>query len=343
MKLNPQQLTSHLSSGIQGVYLLSGDEPLLVEETLDEIRETAHKNGFDEREAHLVERSFDWDEFEAGLQNLSLFAPRRLIELRLPTGKPGEKGAKKIVTLVVDKIPDTILIFIMPRLDKQAANSKWARTLAREGVWINHHAPDRGSLPRWIEGRLEKAGLSCDADALDLLAARVEGNLLAARQEIDKLALLADGTHIDIDTMRDAVTDGARYDVFQLTDAALAGNGRRAARILQGLKREGVAAPLVMWSLGREISVLTDVVHGIDRGLSAGRAMSDARVWQARQNLIGHAARQLDVVSARELLRRASETDRIIKGARFGQTWNALMELTLTLSGSGGRDSRVRS
>jgi len=166
------------------------------------------------------------------------------------------------------------------------------------------------------------------------LAARVEGNLLAAKQEIDKLVLLAEDDQVTLDTVRAAVADGARFDVFQLTDAALAGNRSRAARILHGLHREGVAAPLVMWSLAREISLVVDVVYRMNGGSSAAKAMTDARVWRSRQSLIGRAVRSLDLKSAQQLLVGACLADRIVKGARPGHAWNALLELTLALAGS---------
>jgi DNA polymerase-3 subunit delta len=189
-------------------------------------------------------------------------------------------------------------------------------------------------LPKWIAERLRRAGLKADNESLELLAARVEGNLLAAKQEIDKLILLAENGRVTIDTVRAAVADGARFDVFQLTDAALAGDRTRAARVLHGLQREGVAAPLVMWSLAREINVVADVVYRMDGGSSAGRAMADAGVWRSRQGLIGKAARSFDLPAARQLVASAGHADRVVKGARPGQTWNALLELTLALAGS---------
>jgi len=334
VKLSQGQLSSHLSSGVAPVYLISGDEPLMVDETRDAIRAAAGEQGIVDREVHVAERGFNWDEFAAGLQNLSLFATHRLVELRLPTGKPGDKGARFLAAVANDPIPDTVLMVITPGLDSRTAKSKWASSLARHSVWIALRAPDAGALPGWIAGRLHAAGLTGDSEALELLAARVEGNLLAAKQEIDKLVLLAEDDQVTLDTVRAAVADGARFDVFQLTDAALAGNRSRAARILHGLHREGVAAPLVMWSLAREISLVVDVVYRMNGGSSAAKAMTDARVWRSRQSLIGRAVRSLDLKSAQQLLVGACLADRIVKGARPGHAWNALLELTLALAGS---------
>jgi DNA polymerase-3 subunit delta len=334
VKLDPRQLSAHLSSGVAPVYLISGDEPLLVDEALDVIRASAAGQGIVDREVHVAERSFDWAEFAAGLQNLSLFATHRLVELRLPTGKPGDKGARFLTAVASAPIPDTVLVVTTPGLDSRAAKVKWVSSLARGAVWVVLRAPDTAALPKWIAGRLHAAGLQSDPEALDLLAARVEGNLLAAKQEIDKLVLLADDGRVTIDTVRAAVADGARFDVFQLTDAALAGDHSRAARILNGLQREGVAAPLVMWSLAREIGLVVDVVYRMNSGSSAASAMTDAGVWRSRQSLIGRAVRVLDLQSARQLLAGACHADRIVKGARRGQTWNALLELTLALAGN---------
>lgn len=333
MKLNPRQLSSHLSSGPAPVYLVSGDEPLLVDEALDTMRAAAVQHGYTERELHVVERGFDWNELAAGLQNLSLFAARRIVELRLPTGKPGEPGGKFLTALVAEPPPDTVFIVITPTLDGRTTKTKWASSLARDGVWLVLRSPGHASLPRWIEGRLQRAGLSADPEALELLAGQVEGNLLAAKQEIDLLELLADDGRVTVDTVRASVANGARYDVFQLTDAALAGDAQRAVRILGGLEREGIAAPLVLWSLVREIGTIADVVYRVAAGVAPGKAMADLRIWDSRQSLIGRATGALGVGGARTLLRRAAQTDRIVKGSLHGQPWNALLELTLALAG----------
>jgi DNA polymerase-3 subunit delta len=333
VKLTPQQLNSHLSSGVAPLYLVSGDEPLLVGEVLDAIRASAAQQGYADREVHVVERSFDWGGLDAGLQNLSLFASRRIVELRLPTGKPGDQGARFLTRVAGEAIPDTIILVSTPALDSKTAKSKWASTLMREGVSIPLRRPDSAAMPAWISARLKKVGLTGDSEALELLAARVEGNLLAAKQEIDKLVLLAGEGRVTVDTVRMSVADGARFDVFQLTDAALAGNCKRAARILGSLEREGVAAPLVMWSLARDATLVADVVLRRDAGVSVGKAMNDAGVWRSQQSQIGRAARSHNSATARKLIQTASSTERIVKGARAGQPWNALMELTFALAG----------
>jgi len=334
VKLNPGQLESHLSSGVAPVYLVSGDEPLLVDEVVDEIRAAARKAGCEERELHVTSRGFDWASLSAGMQNMSLFSSRRLIEVRLPTGKPGDKGSKFIVALANSKPDDSITVFITPALDSRTAKSKWASTIAKQGAWIPVRSPDHEQIPGWIAARLRRSELTIDDDALEMLASRVEGNLLAAKQEIDKLLLIAGDGHVTLDAVRESVADGARYDVFQLTDAALAGDSARALRVLNGLRREATAPPLVLWSLAREVTALADIVARMDQGVSAARAMQDAKVWGKRQTLVGRAAKGRDLASMRRLVSCTAATDRIIKGARHGQVWDALAEITLALAGN---------
>jgi len=333
VKLNPSQLEKHLKGELSPVYLVSGDEPLLVDEALMKLRTAAISQGYTERQTHIVERGFDWDEFAASLQTMSLFAERRLAELRLPTGKPGTEGARYFASLLEQAPPDTIIIVVTPALTGSAQKTKWVSNLTKAGSWLPLYAPDHRDLPRWLAGRLKAAGLSADQEALQLLCAQIEGNLLAAKQEIDKLVLLAEGGRVDVDTVRKSVADGARFDVFQLTDAALAGQGARAARILYSLEREGIAAPLVLWSLVREITVVSDVILRMAGGQSAGAAMAQAGVWRNRQNLISHAVRGRKAAHAHRLMSSAGQADLIVKGAKYGQPWNALLELTMTLAG----------
>lgn len=333
MRLNLRQLPAKLRAGLAPIYLLSGDEPLLVEEALDAIRAAARQAGFAGRERYVAERGFDWDVFQRGLDNLSLFAESQLVELRLPTGKPGDAGARHLVALAADPPPDKVVVVMTPALTGNAAKTKWVKSLVDAGVWVPLRPPDVSELPGWLAGRLRAAGLECDAPAVELLAARVEGNLLAAKQEIDKLVLLAGGQRVDVEAIRAAVADGARYDVFQFADAALAGDSERATRILRHLEQEGVAATLVLWSLVREVTTLRTVTHHAGHGEPLSRALSAAGVWRSRESLVGGAARRVGVAGARRLLQQAAAADRIVKGARQGLPWNALLELTLGLAG----------
>jgi len=328
VRLNPQQLETHVRGKLAPLYLVSSDEPLLVDEVLARLRPAAVEQGYTEREIHIAERSFDWSEFAVGLQTMSLFAERRMIELRLPTGKPGDKGSRFFVEAAANPAPDTVIVVITPKVD---GNAKWVKSIAKGGAWIPLYPPRADELPAWIAGRLAAADLRADRDALQLLAAQVEGNLLAAKQEIDKLTLIATDGRVTLDTVRTSVADGARFDVFQLGDAALAGNGARAARILYSLEKEGVAAPLVLWSLVREIMVVSDVILRVSSGQSTGKAM--ASVWKQKQTLVRRAIQGRDAEFARGLIASASRADRIVKGSLKGRPWNALLELTMTLAG----------
>ncbi len=333
MRLNQQQLKLQLRDGVGPLYLISSDEPLLIDEALDAIRAAARAAGSD-RDVHVAERGFDWESWRAGLNNLSLFSTRELIELRLPTGKPGTVGARVLTELAAAPTADKTVVVIAPSLNGKAGRAKWVKALADGGAWLSLAPPKPTELTGWLAGRVRAAGLACEPEALQLLAARVEGNLLAAKQEIDKLVLLADDQKVTVDTVRAAVADGARFDVFQLADAALAGEASRAVTILSHLRAEAVAPPLILWSLVREVTQLAEVSARTEAGEAPGRAMTAAGVWRSREPLIGRALRRFSASGVRQLLSQAAIADRVVKGARAGLPWNTLTELTLSLAGT---------
>lgn len=349
MKLGPDQLLRQLqeqldppgsgtspksAAKLAAVYLVSGDEPLLVNEVVDALRAAAVASGREERESHIVERSFSWDAIAASLRNLSLFSSGKLVEIRLPTPTPGDEGSRAMRQLAGREPDGNIVVIVTPALTRKIAESAWASALAGAGVWVETRPPGLSDLPQWMARRFRAAGLTCDAEGLDLLAGRVEGNLLAAQQEIDKLALLhPPGTALDVEQIRAAVADGARFDVFQLGDAALAGDVERAVRVLGGLREEGTAAALVLWSLMRETLVLVDAGIRASRDGSSAKGVQGAGVWQSRSDLYIRALRNHKPGALRRLLRMAGRADQIVKGARPGEPWNALLELTLALAG----------
>ncbi|MEQ1802237.1 MAG: DNA polymerase III subunit delta [Gammaproteobacteria bacterium] len=355
MKLRPDQLLQQMKEHLRGpragappksgtpantpaklaaIYLVSGDEPLLVNEVVDAIRAGAVASGCDERESHVVERSFSWESVTASLRNLSLFSSGKLVEIRLPTAAPGNEGSEALRELARREPDGNTVVIITPALTRKVAESAWATALAGAGTWVETRPPALAELPQWMAQRFRAAGLTCDSEGLDLLAGRVEGNLLAAQQEIDKLALLhPPGTALDVNTIRAAVADGARFDVFQLADAALAGDAARAVRVLGGLREEGTAAALVLWSLVRESLVLVDAGVRASRERSDTRGVQGAGVWQSRVDLYVRALRNHKPGTLRRLLRMTGRADQIVKGARPGEPWNALLELTLALAG----------
>ncbi len=341
MKLKSEQFREQLQAGqaatppkaLATVYLVTGDEALLVNDILDALRAAAIRCGCEERESHVVERGFSWDSVAASLVNPSLFSAGKLVEIRLPKPTPGDEGSRQIRQLAGRPADGNTVVIITPALSRQIAESAWVIALATGGAWVETRVPPLAELPRWIAQRFRTAGLRCEPEGLQILAARVEGNLLAAQQEIDKLALLHKaGTELTAAEIHVAVADGARFDVFQLGDAALSGDVPRAVRVLEGLREEGTAAPLVLWSLVREVLVLVDAGVRASRDKSPLQAVQGAGVWKSRADLYVQALRHHKPGTLRRLLRMAGRADQIVKGARSGDPWNALMELTLALA-----------
>lgn len=352
MKLKPEQLREQLQAAqaatspkaLAPVYLVTGDELLLVNEVVDALRAAAIRCGCEERESHVVERGFSWESVAASLASLSLFSAGKLIEIRLPKPTPGDEGSRQIRLLAGRPADGNTVVIVTPALTRKIAESAWATALATAGVWVETRLPALAELPRWIGQRFRTAGLRCEPEGLQLLADRVEGNLLAAQQEIDKLALVhTPGTELTVAEIRAAVADGARFDVFQLGDAALSGDVERAVRVLEGLREEGTAAALVLWSLVREVLVLVDAGVRASRDSSPLRAVQGAGVWKSRTDLYLQALRHHKPGTLRRLLRMAGRVDQIVKGARPGEPWNALLELTLALAGRPLREAELVS
>ena len=261
-------------SSFEPVQTVCGDEPFLVEEAAAGIRAAARVAGYDEREVFHAERSFDWGALAAAAASLSLFASRRLLELRLPTAKPGDAGARALADYCARPPDDTVLLVIAGKLDGNTRKSKWVSALRAAGPFQEFHPPTGAALNAWLVARLRARGLQPHPDAVELLAQRVEGNLLAAAQEVDKLALLHGGGPVTVDDVRDAVADSARYDLFQWVDAAVGGDSPRALRMLDGLRAEGAEPVLVLWALVRELRTLATVSAAVGRGESPPTAAS---------------------------------------------------------------------
>lgn len=334
MKLRIDQLASRPGGKLANVCLVAGDEPLLVDEALAWLREAARAAGITERETLAVGKGFDWEAALAGLANLSLFSAGKLLELRLSSAAPGEEGARALLATLAGP-PGNVVVVVMPALDKRARESRWAAAIASDGIWIDAAPPPPEALQGWLAARLQRAGLTLDDPALELLAACVEGNLLAARQEIDKLALLhPPGSRLGLDAVQAAVADGARFDVFQLADAALAGDAPRALRVLAGLREEGIAPTLILWSLVREILTLLNAAGRAGRGTTVADAVTAAGVWRSRAGLVIGALRRQPAGALTRLVAMARAAEQVVKGARRGDPWLALHELTLQLAGA---------
>ena len=328
LKLTPDSLLAHLEQQLLPAYLVSGDEPLLAGEAADAIRARARAAGFTEREVHFLERGSDWDDARASAGNLSLFGSRRLLELRLPTARPGVAGNNALQTLLERSDPDTLLLILMPRLDRDAQAAQWFRALETRGGWIPVWPVEADKLVGWLRGRCRRLRLEVAEEALVLLAERTEGNLLAAHQELEKLRLLAPAGAITPDTVLASVADSARFDVFRLSEAVLEGEAHRALRVLAGLRSEGTEQTLVLWALTKALRDLWGAVSS--GGGGAGRARGG---WQRQSAALDKAVRRAPRLSFRALALRAGRADRMIKGRLQGDAWDEMALLAADICG----------
>ncbi|MEM6639568.1 MAG: DNA polymerase III subunit delta [Pseudomonadota bacterium] len=333
MKLSASRLADHLSGSLADLYLIAGDEPLLVDEAADQIRRRARDDGFDERERHVAAAGFDWDGLLASGANMSLFASRRLIELRLPTGKPGQKGGRLLAELAANKPDDTCIMIFTPKLGRDQMTAKWVKAVEKHGVLVQVWPVSASELPRWIDDRMRRRGLNPVGDAVAILADRVQGNLLAAEQEIEKLRLALGEADIDAEAVARSVADSARFDVFALADSALLGDASRALRILDGLRSEGVEGTLIVWALAREARTLAAILTAVDNGTSLERAMAAQRVWSNRTTMTARAVRRVrSKTRAGEVLALAAQCDAAVKGQLYGvDPWERLTALVVAL------------
>ncbi len=332
MKIQANQLNSHLGKSLASCYLVTGDEHLLVAEALDSIRNAARQQGFTSRELHVATTGFDWNELRAASGNLSLFAERRIIELRLPTGKPGRSGGQAIVDMAARDDPDLLFVVSAPKLDRSSASAKWAKALDAAGASIQVWPIGVRELPGWIAARMRREGLEPDRAAVTLIADRVEGNLLAASQEIEKLRLLLGEGKVTIDDVSRAVANSSRYDVYKLADAALSGDAKRALKILEGLRAEGVEPVIVMWSLTRELRTLAKLDDLVRQGQDLSSGMQQAGVWRNRQGLVRSCVGRHQHGAFHKLLKLARNADAAAKGQRRADPWQLATNIILDLA-----------
>lgn len=329
MRLKSEQLSTHLAGNLAPLYFIFGDEPLLALEAADAVRAKAREKGYGEREVFTAEAGFNWQSLLASGSNLSLFASLRIAELRIPTGKPGVEGSKTIEQYCANLPPDTLTLVTCPKLDKTQQAGKWFKALDEAAVTIQVFPVERQRLPDWIAGRLAAQNQRTGSEALQFLADRVEGNLLAAHQEIRKLALLHPPGELAFEALKEAVLDVSRYDVFNLAQAMLEGQAARYARILEGLRGEGVSPVLALWALTQDIRLLTRLALGQSRGAPLGQTMRELRVWESRQSLLERALQRLGAGRLVAALKRAGRLDRMIKGLEQGDVWDELLQLGL--------------
>jgi len=333
MKLAIRQLDGALKKGLDSLYVIHGAEALLALESADRIREAARRAGYSEREVLFAEPGFDWGRLGAAGANLSLFASKRIIELRIPTGKPGAEGGRAIEAWCA-RLPrgreapaesnDTISLVMLPELEWQQLRTQWFTRLEATGTVVEAKPISRDELPDWLAERLSRQGQRAAVETLEWLAERVEGNLLAAKQEVEKLALLLPQGEIALEAIREAVTDVSRFERDALIDAIHAGDSARMARVVQSLKAEGEPLPLLLWTLSEELRKVMAIVAG-----------QRPRGWLSpeRSEALARSARLHDRVSLDRELLRAHRIDRMIKGVEIGDPWDNMIELALGIAG----------
>ena len=343
MQLAADQLQPHLQKGLRSLYTLHGDEPLLIQEAADAIRAVARTQGYTERTSHTVAGAhFDWSEVLAAGGSLSLFADRQIVELRIPSGKPGKEGSVAIQQIAESARGNdsTLTLVMLPRLDKATRTGGWFTALEAQGVTIQVEPVERHALPQWLAQRLAAHGQRVAAGeegqrTLQFFADRVEGNLLAAHQEIQKLALLHPPGNLTFEQVESAVLNVARYDVFKLSEAVLAGHAVRVQRMLDGLKAEGEAEVLVHYTLSEDIRALKRVKNAMNQGRPLPMALREQRVWGAKERLFERVLPRMSDAAISRLLQAAHQVDGIVKGLRQpgwpANGWQALHRLAMQL------------
>jgi DNA polymerase-3 subunit delta len=326
LKLTLETLRTHLADEPARAYLVSGDEALLVGEAADAIRARARRAGFDEREVHFIERVADWEAVRAASNNLSLFGSRKLIEIRLPSGKPGVGGGNAIVDLLAHASPDNVFLMLTGKLEREQSSSAWVKAFESTGASVAVWPVELARLPQWLRARANTLELDIDDDAVRFIVERTEGNLLAAQQELEKLRLGSPGTgqrkRIDLAQVQASIGDSARFDVFQLGEAALGADVPRALRILAGLRSEGVEPTLALWSIAREIHAVWGTTQ---QGPSRG--------WQKPSAALENAKRRAAKLPYARLAARTSRADRMIKGQHRGDAWDEMALMIVEFAG----------
>ena len=331
MALRAEQLAGSLKRGLAPVYLVGGEEPLLLLECCDQIRVAAREQGFVERELLQVERGFDWSELRQAATP-GLFASRKIIDLRLRTGKPGREGARVLTEWAAEPDPDMLLMVSCEQWDKGSRSSKWASRLEKAGQRIDIWPIKAQELPRWLEQRMLKHGMHPEPEVLRILADRLEGNLLAARQEIDRLALIKGAGTVTVDDVMKVVADSSRFDGFALAEHMLTGNLRDGLRVAAGLKRMDTPLPMLLGALLRELKIVETYRLAVRGGEAESVVFRRLNVWQNRQQNVRTAARRLDTRKLFGAFKMLSLIDRQSKGRAEGDPWQSIDTLLIQVS-----------
>lgn len=334
MRLKPEQLAGALQKGLAPIYFISGDEPLQQGEMADAVRAAARKAGYDNREVLVADTGFSWNEVAEAAGSLSIFADKKIIDLRLPTGTPGTDGAKALISYC-ERVPeDTLLLITAAKMAGASLKARWFQALDKVGCVIQVWPLEGQDLTRWLQQRMQRRGLQAETEGLKVLASRIEGNLLAAAQEIEKLYVLYGSGQLSNQQIFDVVADSSRFDVFKLMDSVLAAKVGRIFRILSGLQTEGVAAPVVLWALTREARVLIRIKQALSQGQNRALVFKNNQIWDKRQQLVSNALDRLGDHDLNSILVLSAKADRQIKGQQQGDPWETLLSVCLMFTPS---------
>ena len=338
MRLKPDRLPRHLQQkGLAPIYLVGGDEPLQRLEAEDAIRSFARDSGFAERVVLDVGAGFDWDSIRQAASNLSLFSNKQLIELRLAAQKPGREGGRALVEYAEKPSEDTVLLISTEKIDKKTQQTKWCKTLEKNGVFIQTWPVGLAQLPGWISDRFHRRGKTIDREAVNLITQRVEGNLLAAKQEIDKLCLLIDDKHIDVEQVINAVAENARYDVFSLIENAFSGRAERALRMLKGLQSEGVEPAALHGAILWEFRRACSMAYKIRTGASMDSVFASFYVWEKRRPAFVRLLERHSAAQLQALLNKTIQIERLIKSSTKVNIWDEFGWLLLSVAATNNR------
>ncbi|PCH61993.1 MAG: DNA polymerase III subunit delta [SAR86 cluster bacterium] len=339
MKLKVEQLAAQLNKSLSPLYWICGDETLLCQESADAIRSNCKSQGFSDRQIFTIEKGFNWENFSQATSNLSLFSEKTLFELRLNTAKLEDAGKKAVQRFLDGANPDSIVLITSPKLEASTFKTKWFKSFENVGVVVQIWPINAEQLPQWLKQRLQKNGINADHEAIKILAEKIEGNLLAAMQEIEKLRLLANPENkqtiqLNAKTVMQVVADNSRFNVYQLIDAALLGDAEKSLRILNALKLEGTMPLLLVGAISRELRSLLPMVERVTKGQSINGIMESHRVWFNRKQAVGRALARLKTAQIWQLLKQSKLIDQSVKGLSTANPWDELSSLVLMLCGT---------
>jgi len=324
LKISNNELANHLAKAFHSIYFISGVEDLLIIESVDTIRKAASNNDYNDKTTFTVSGNFNWTEVDNCFKNQSLFGDKQFVEIHIPSSKPGKKGSESITNLIDNLPEDALLIVVAGKLEKNTKQAKWVKVLSKHGIVVDCPKVYRSQFPGWLKNRLTACGLSIDHDALEMFVTLTEGNLIVAKQSIERLLMMEVSERVTMKDISQCVADGAHFDLFQLTEAAIMRNPERVHRIFERLKSEGMRPEQMLAVLYWEIKNLMDASMDIDNGLSVKQAMQKANIWPSKQKIIGSYLAKQPKAKMDQLVHQACKVDNVIKGVDLGRPWEEI-------------------